>query len=185
LTDAQDAAVSLDDARAAYQHHPGARGELEAMLLARMDYTLCHLLNRMDKNMMQHSVEARVPFLSPALVDLVLNLPLESRTGPWSKGILRDVARRVLPWEIAHRPKIYGMGFDAGTWIEAAADPEFINDGMLRDVLRLSRQALDEQLTAAGKATRIRIWSTEVWCRSVLAGQSTASIEADLWLNGP
>ena len=92
-------------------------------LLSHLDYSLCWLLNRMDKNVMQASVEARVPFLEPAVVELVLNLPLEARVGPWSKGILRDVARRVLPWSIAHRPKIYGMAFDARTWIEEAANP--------------------------------------------------------------
>jgi asparagine synthase (glutamine-hydrolysing) len=185
LTEATDGGRTAAAARAVYRHHPGPRGELEAALLARMNYTLCHLLNRMDKNMMQHSVESRVPFLDPAVVDLALNLPLQSRIGPWTKGLLRDVARRLLPLEIAHRPKIYGMTFDAGSWIEAAADPRFLSDGMLPDILGITPQALGEQLTAARKAGRVRIWSAEVWCRFMLAGQSVPSIEADLWPSGP
>lgn len=98
---------------APYAHHIGSRRAIEVALLDRFDYTLSHLLTRMDANMMQASVEARVPFLDPRVVRLALNLPLEARIGPWSKGILRDVARRVLPWRVAHRPKMYGMDFDA------------------------------------------------------------------------
>jgi asparagine synthase (glutamine-hydrolysing) len=185
LTAARDGGLAEAEARAAYRHHSGPRGELEAALLYQMNYTLCHLLNRMDKNLMQHSVEARVPFLDPILVEHVLNLPLSVRVGPWSKGILRDVARRLLPLRIAHRPKIYGMTIDAGVWIEAAADHNFLYDGILRDILSITRQDLSEQLAAARKAARVRIWSTEVWCRSMLGRQSITSIEADLWHGGP
>ena len=55
----------------AYAHHEGDRGDLEAGLLSHLDYSLCWLLNRMDKNVMQASVEARVPFLEPDVVKLV------------------------------------------------------------------------------------------------------------------
>jgi asparagine synthase (glutamine-hydrolysing) len=185
LTAAEEAGLTEAEARAAYRHHPGPRGELEATLLYRMSYTLCHLLNRMDKNLMQYSVEARVPFLDPILVKHVVNLPLQVRVGPWSKGILRDIARRLLPVQIAHRPKVYGMTFDAGVWIEAAADARFLYDGMLRDILGITRQDLSEQLAMARKASRVRIWSTEVWCRFMLGRQSVSSIEADLWHGGP
>jgi asparagine synthase (glutamine-hydrolysing) len=185
LTSAPDRRPAANEAKAAYLHHRGSRGDLESALLGRMDYTLCHLLNRMDKNMMQHSVEARVPFLDPAVVGLVLNLPLESRVGPWSKGLLRDVARRMLPCDLAYRQKIYGMDFDAGAWIEAAAEPRFLTDGVLRDVLDMGRHDLRAQLEASRKADRVRIWSAEVWCRSILAGQSVRSIESELWRAGP
>jgi asparagine synthase (glutamine-hydrolysing) len=169
----------------AYAHHAGERGELEAGLLSQLDYSLCWLLNRMDKNVMQASVEARVPFLEPAVVNLVLNLPLEARVGPWSKGILRDVARRVLPWSIAHRPKIYGMAFDARTWIEAAAKPSFLTDGILRDTLQIPAREFEDVIAAGNHVVRVRLWSAEVWCRSNLAGHSISEIEQDLWLEEP
>jgi asparagine synthase (glutamine-hydrolysing) len=169
----------------AYAHHSGDRGALEAGLLSHLDYSLCWLLNRMDKNVMQASVEARVPFLEPAVVNLVLNLPLEARVGPWSKGILRDVARRVLPWSIAHRPKIYGMAFDARTWIEEAADRAFLADGLLRDTLRIPEDEFNNMIAAGNHVVRVRLWSAEVWCRSVLAGHSIEQIEQDLWLEQP
>ena len=169
----------------AYAHHAGERGRLEAGLLSHLDYSLCWLLNRMDKNVMQASVEARVPFLEPEVVKLALNLPLEARVGPWSKGILRDVARRVLPWSIAHRPKIYGMAFDARTWIEEAAHPAFLTDGLLRDTLRIPEHDFKMVAMAGNRTARIRLWSAEVWCRSLLAGHSIERIEQDLWLEEP
>ena len=169
----------------AYAHHSGDRGALEAGLLSHLDYSLCWLLNRMDKNVMQASVEARVPFLEPAVVNLVLNLPLEARVGPWSKGILRDVARRVLPWSIAHRPKIYGMAFDARTWIEESASRTFLTDGLLRDTLRIPENEFNDVIAAGNHVVRVRLWSAEVWCRSVLAGHSIQQIEQDLWLEEP
>lgn len=179
-------AEALDrEAWAAYAHHTAAHATIEAALLSRLDYTLSHLLNRMDKNMMQCSVEARVPFLDPRLVNLVLNLPVEARIAPWSKGILRDVARRLLPRDIAHRPKIYGMDFNAGAWIEEAADEAFLLDGLLREVLGVTRHALREEVAASDRALRVRIWSAEIWCRAMLAEQSVTSIERELWPAGP
>ncbi len=168
-------------AMAAYAHHSDDRQVLEAALLSRLDFSLCWLLNRMDKNVMQASVEARVPFLEPDVVELALNLPLEARVGPWSKGILRDVARRVLPWQIAHRPKIHGMAFDGASWIEQEAEPSFLSDGFLRELVAPSHQQFDLTMATAGSRLRLRLWSAEVWCRSALGGQSISEIETALW----
>ncbi|WP_443079348.1 asparagine synthase (glutamine-hydrolyzing) [Streptomyces sp. P5-A9] len=178
-----DAARRKEEAWAAYQHHEGPRRALEASLLAGMDTSLCTLLNRMDTSMMMHGVEARVPFLDPALVAVVLNLPLETRVGPWSKGILRDVARRLMPWWVAHRPKIGGLAYQAFDWIREAADPRFLTDGVLRETLGLNRRDFEDQLGSetVRSVTGVRIWSAEVWSRAMLAGQPVAAIEADLW----
>jgi asparagine synthase (glutamine-hydrolysing) len=172
---------ALAESMTAYAHHAGERRALEAGLLSRLDYTLSWLLNRMDKNVMEASVEARVPFLEPEVVKLVLNLPLEARVGPWSKGILRDVARRVLPWTVAHRPKIYGMDFNAGGWIRQAADPRFLADGLLRETLRIPEGEFGRVVSAADGPPGLRLWSAEVWCRSVFAGDSIEAIERELW----
>lgn len=164
-----------------YAHHPGPRGRYESLLLQDFQVTLGHLLNRMDTNMMQESVEARVPFLDPRLVGLALNLPLEARTLPWNKGILRDVARRHLPLRIAHRPKVYGMIFDAGSWIEEAARPGFLLDGVFGATFGLRADDLRSLAAGARGSDRVRLWSAEVWCRAVFAGQSASAIEAALW----
>lgn len=172
---------SLEAALHCYAHHGGERQQLEARLLSRIDYTLAWLLNRMDKNVMQASVEARVPFLEPDVVSLALNLPLESRVGPWSKGILRDVARRVLPWQTAHRPKIYGMDYDAGGWIERSAQPEFLADGVLRDIAAASRDDFAAFTAASDTTIKMRLWSAEVWLRSAVEGHGIPRIEQDIW----
>jgi asparagine synthase (glutamine-hydrolysing) len=169
----------------AYAHHDGPRGDFETKLLLDLDFTLSHLLGRMDENMMQTSVEARVPFLDPRVVELALNLPLEARVGPWSKGILRDVARRVLPLSIAHRRKIYGMDFDAGAWIEEVADPQFLVQGVFRDCFAISNRDFTDLLETTRGSQRVRLWSAEVWCRAVFAAQSPETIEKELWPDGP
>ena len=169
---------------AEYLHHAGPRAVLESVLLRNLDFTLSHLLSRMDKNMMQVSVEARVPFLDPRVVALALNLPLESRVSPWSKGILRDVARGFLPLRIAHRPKIYGMTYDAGTWIEDAANTQFLSRGVLRDVFGVPSDEFADVVRTVSGDLRVRLWSAEVWCRSVFAGESQTTIERELWPQG-
>jgi asparagine synthase (glutamine-hydrolysing) len=169
----------------AYAEHSGPRRQVEVQLLREMDWTLSFLLNRMDKNMMQVSVEARVPFLDPRLVAFVLNLPLEARTLPRNKGILRDVARRHLPLSIAHRRKIQGMMFAAGEWVEESAEPSFLADGVFRDVFQLSDKEFSVILSTANSSDRMRLWSAEVWCRSVFAGELPDAIEKELWPQGP
>lgn len=175
----------LAELKAAYRQHTGVRRALETALLIHLDHTLPHLLNRMDKNMMQVGVEARVPYLDSRVVNFALNLPLEKRVGPWTKGILRDVARRLLPWNIAYRPKFSGMDFDAGVWIDRAANPRFLTEGLMRDALSIPHQEFDDVLASAHGAFRVRLWSTEIWCRSVFSGDSLADIERELWSAGP
>lgn len=181
---ATDASVG-SEIEMAYRNHFGPRRVYETILLRDLDFTLSHLLNRMDKNVMQASVEARVPFLDPRVVEFALNLPLEARVTPWSKGILRDVARRLLPITIAHRRKIYGMDFDGGAWIEEAANPQFLAQGVFREVFAISSHDFEHLLETARVAFRVRLWSAEVWCRSVFAGQAREVIEKDLWPQGP
>jgi asparagine synthase (glutamine-hydrolysing) len=179
----EDAAVAAG--HAAYRHHGGPRQRLEAELLGDLSITLPQLLNRMDKNAMQASVEARVPFLDPGLVSLVINLPLEARVGPRSKGILRDVALSHLPRSIALRPKRFGMLFDGGEWIDAAAPTSFLADGHLRDLLEVPAEQWARLIGGMRASRAVRMWSAEVWCRIMLEGQSSEAVERELWPNGP
>ncbi|GAB3809124.1 hypothetical protein GCM10027605_43130 [Micromonospora zhanjiangensis] len=63
-------------------------------------------LQRVDRTSMGHGVEARVPFLDPALVELALRMPLglKSRDGR-DKWILREAFADLLPDYILNRPK--------------------------------------------------------------------------------
>jgi hypothetical protein len=91
------------------------------------------------------------------------------------------VARRVLPWSVAHRPKVYGMDFDAAGWIEKAADPVFLNDGLLREKLGIPSDEFAGVLSGTEGLPKLRLWSAEVWCRSVFEGNSIEEIEGVLW----
>ena len=131
-----------DQATRAYAHHPGSRGELEAILLGWLSLgSFGFLLNRIDKDAIAHRWRHRLPFLDRELVELVVNLPLEHRVGPAPKGLLRDVARRHIPRAIVRRPKQMGLIFDTRRRIEEAARPAFLEGGLLRDLLGV---ALDD-----------------------------------------
>ena len=165
----------------AYAMHSPLRRALEAELLRELSTYLPHLLARQDKNTMQASIETRVPFLDPHFAALAVCLPLEARMEPSRKGLLRDLADRRLPREVARRQK-RGFGFDVRRYIEPAARPEFLLDGALRELLGVDRQRWAAAVAPApGAAQALRLWSGEVWCRSVLDGQATGEVEDALW----
>lgn len=169
-------------ATAFYGHHPGARGRLEGALLADLEYgPLPQLLNRMDKNTMQHSIETRVPFLDPDLTRLAVNLPLEARTGPQAKGLLRDLAAAQLPRAVARRPKQAGpvVGFAAP--LDTATHREFLEDGLLREVLEVPAAAWQSGVASASGNRKLSFWSAEIWCRLFVAGRPADQIADELW----
>jgi asparagine synthase (glutamine-hydrolysing) len=63
-------------------------------------------LQRVDRTSMGHGVEARVPFLDPALVELALALPMDLKVRDGrEKWILREAFADLLPGYIRDRPK--------------------------------------------------------------------------------
>jgi asparagine synthase (glutamine-hydrolysing) len=168
-------------AAVAYRHHPGARGRLEAALLAGLSAAgFPFLLNRMDKDAMARSIETRLPYLDPEVVSLALNLPLEARTQPAPKGVLRDVARRNLPPATVRRAKQRGPMVEAPR-IEGAARPEFLERGTLRELVRLPAPAWRGLLERAPRRQRMLIWTAEIWCRLFLEDESVHRVESELW----
>ncbi|MGE3166287.1 MAG: asparagine synthase (glutamine-hydrolyzing) [Planctomycetota bacterium] len=75
-----------------------------------------HLLMRVDKLTMAHSVEARVPFLDHELVEFAMRLPasykLRDGVGKW---LLKRAAEAYLPTELVYRKK-QGFGAPMETW---------------------------------------------------------------------
>ena len=72
------------------------------------DWLSGYHLGRENRIAMAHGIEARYPFLDPGVVDAIVPLPLEARLGasaPREKRLLREVARRHLPNEVATLPK--------------------------------------------------------------------------------
>lgn len=76
------------------------------------------LLMRMDKLVMQSSIEARVPFLDHELIEFVLSIPDKYIVSSSStKPLLKNIAKRHIPESIYNRKK---QGFRApiGEWIK-------------------------------------------------------------------
>ncbi|WP_067710138.1 asparagine synthase (glutamine-hydrolyzing) [Erwinia sp. ErVv1] len=101
---------------------PPARlsGQLK-QLLGHLHKTECR---RLDRATMACSVEARVPFLDPLLVEYAVNLPAsgliqKSSQRPTEKWLLREACRDLLPENILQRVK---LAFDHGSGILALLD---------------------------------------------------------------
>jgi asparagine synthase (glutamine-hydrolysing) len=64
-------------------------------------------LIRQDKNTMAHSLEYRLPFLDPRLIELAFTMPAQLKiNGKTDKYIERKLADKVFPQHIARRAKI-------------------------------------------------------------------------------
>ncbi|MFV2112466.1 N-acetylglutaminylglutamine amidotransferase [Micromonospora sp. LOL_025] len=87
---------------------PGAETALDAVL--RLD---THLMlpddpvKRVDSMSMAWGLEVRTPFLDQDLVALAAACPPEHKVADGGKGVLKEVARQVLPAEVIDRPKGY------------------------------------------------------------------------------
>ena len=80
------------------------------------------LLMRMDKLVMQSSIEARVPFLDHKLIEFVLSVPEEIIFNKEiTKPLLKKVAKKHIPEEIFNRKK-QGFRAPVGEWIKKDQD---------------------------------------------------------------
>ena len=102
-------------------HRRDLRGVLDAALL---DRSLPQLLRYEDRNSMAHSVESRVPFLTPRLVDFVHRLPeaflIDDRG--LTKKVFRSAMRGIAPDPILDRRDKIGFEPPQQKWL-AALDP--------------------------------------------------------------
>lgn len=86
-----------------------------------MNYQLTRLLHYEDRNSMAFGVEARVPLLSPELLDYALRLPLEWKVRDgWTKYALRKAMSGKVPDEILWHKKKYGFDVPEKKWAEAS-----------------------------------------------------------------
>jgi asparagine synthase (glutamine-hydrolysing) len=77
------------------------------------------LLRYEDRNSMAHSIESRVPFLTPALVDFVLRLPEEHLIGRdgTSKSVFRLAMRGLVPDAVLDRRDKIGFATPERSWL--------------------------------------------------------------------
>lgn len=87
---------------------PGADRPIDKTF--RLDTTIMLVddpVKRVDNMTMAWSLEARVPFLDHEVVELAARIPAEMKIAQGGKGILKEMARRVIPSEVIDRPKGY------------------------------------------------------------------------------
>lgn len=112
---------------------PGANGAVDkALRLDSMVMLVDDPVKRVDNMTMAWGLEARVPFLDHELVELAARIPPEQKLRDGGKGILKDVARKLLPAQVIDRPKGYfpvpALKYIEGPYLD-----------MVRDVLHSSR----------------------------------------------
>ncbi|MBA2486790.1 MAG: asparagine synthase (glutamine-hydrolyzing) [Nitrospira sp.] len=80
-------------------------------------------LSMTDRFSMAHSLEARVPFLDHAFVELVMRIPSRIRTKPEDpKYLLRQAVRDLLPEELLQAPK-RGFVIPTAQWLRGPLRP--------------------------------------------------------------
>ncbi|MBU7583459.1 MAG: asparagine synthase (glutamine-hydrolyzing) [Nostoc sp. TH1S01] len=145
---------------------PKSREILRAELhQAVVENSLPMLLRYEDRNSMAHSIESRVPFLTPALVNFVFSLPEEfiiSNDGT-SKAIFREAMRGIVPDSILNRQDKIGFATPEQNWLKIISPwvESVLNSEMAAEItaLNLKQIQIDFQEVLAGKsAFDFRIW---------------------------
>jgi asparagine synthase (glutamine-hydrolysing) len=86
-------------------------------------YLVDDLLVKTDRASMAHSLEARVPFLDPAVTNLAFALPARQKVrGLAKKVLLRKAVEPLLPREVVHGRK-RGFSIPAAAWLRGELEP--------------------------------------------------------------
>lgn len=153
-------------------------------------YTQNQLLRDIDAVSMAHSLEVRVPFLDPVLVDIALSLPDDTKLGECSKiadpngatyqctgakRILIDVGRDILP-EGMDKQKKRGFGMPFESWLKGPLR-EILEETLSDEAIR-SRGFFDPEYVDRMKRDFFKgnggwtgpwlLMIIELWCREIL-----------------
>jgi asparagine synthase (glutamine-hydrolysing) len=124
-----------------------------AELLARLQdvdlgiYLVDDLLVKTDRASMAHSLEARVPFLDPAVTNFAAALPAKHRVhGLRKKVLLRKAVAPLVPNQIV-RGKKRGFSIPAAAWLRGELEP-FARETLSAETLRRQGYFRPEAVTA-------------------------------------
>lgn len=100
-------------------YDPKGKHLLRCALKHSMATGLQSLLRYEDRNSMAHSIESRVPFLTPELVDYVFSLPEEFLidNGGTTKNVFRAAMRGIVPDGILNRKDKIGFTTPERSWL--------------------------------------------------------------------
>ena len=142
---------------------------IEHLIMTLEQTTLPMLLRYSDRNSMAHSVESRVPFLTPSLVELALSLPeshLIADDGT-TKSVFRAAMRGIVPASVLNRRDKIGFATPEYDWLRSESDWV---EGILKSDTARSIPAIDP-------AAMLRAWST------VRQGNTPRDFRVWRWLN--
>jgi asparagine synthase (glutamine-hydrolysing) len=98
-------------------------------------YLVDDLLVKTDRASMAHSLEARVPYLDPAVTNLALALPTRHRVRRFRKKVLlRKAVAPLLPTRIVNAKK-RGFSIPAAAWLRSELEP-FARETLSAETLR-------------------------------------------------
>jgi asparagine synthase (glutamine-hydrolysing) len=134
-------------------------------------------VKRLDNMSMAWGLEARVPFLDHDLLELAIATPPELRLAQGGKGILKDIARRLLPADVVDRPKGYfpvpALSHVEGEYLEMLREA-LLSDaardrGLFRpDYVRSHIDAPNEDLTPLDGNKLWQMGLLELWLQETL-----------------
>jgi asparagine synthase (glutamine-hydrolysing) len=126
-------------------------------------------VKRVDNMTMAWGLEARVPFLDHELVELSGRIPAEHKLAQGGKGVLKEVARRVVPSEVIDRPKGYfpvpALKYISGPYLEMARNALTAPAARERGIFRPEWL---ETLFADPSAHITRLRGSELWQAALL-----------------
>lgn len=103
--------------------------DLNEALFNHFEYKLEHLLKWEDRNSMNFSIEARLPFLDYRLVEYVLGLPSDQKIkNGQTKYILRKEMKGILPENIRKRQSKVGFDTPEEEWFKEPYFKEYVSD---------------------------------------------------------
>lgn len=89
----------------------------QMMFTDTLTYLPDDILVKVDRASMAVSLESRVPFLDPRVIDFAWRLPMSAKiSGGRGKSILRDILYRHVPRELIERPKM-GFAVPIDSWL--------------------------------------------------------------------
>ncbi len=146
------------------------------LLQSLTETSLPKLLRYEDRNSMAHSIESRVPFLTPQMVELLLNLPEAYILSPQgqTKAVFRRAMQGLVPQAILDRKDKVGFATPEQHWLHQLAPwvHELLDSEALGQVHPIQQSAVKEEFAAilAGhKPFDFRVWrwiNLVAWART-------------------
>ncbi|WP_027882486.1 asparagine synthase (glutamine-hydrolyzing) [Meiothermus rufus] len=152
--------------RLASPRRPHGREVLRGELLQSLTETsLPKLLRYEDRNSMAHSIESRVPFLTPKFVELLLNLPEAYILSPQgqTKAVFRKAMHGLVPQAILERKDKVGFATPEQSWMSQLAPwvEQVLDTEALSNIQPLKKEVIRAEFASilSGKRTfDSRVW---------------------------